>query len=750
MRFSAFLRKKISRRPVERRLRSQPARLRPELEALEDRLAPALAVTQFSFVQNPGADPNGPTGFIPAALTAGPNGNLWVAGTQNFANGSIQSRIGQVTPAGALTLFDFTPNVHPQQLIKGSDGNVWFTNDYFDPQSFHDTFAIDNITPAGAISAVASFPFSNSVAFPNANVGLNWLTAGPDGNLWFSETNQKTGAPTGPNGIGRITTAGVVTSFTLAPGIIPGQITTGPDGNLWFMEGDPNSPGSPIGVGKITPTGDITTFKITTPDFSPTGLLASGPDGNVWFTGSHPSNGTTVVGRITPAGAIKMFNVPASFRGSSITGGPDGNVWLVGKSPATGGSELARVTPAGVITVVGAAPAVGTGTITKGPDGNLWFTTGKKSIYRVSGLGNISQTKPAITSPARVIFPQGEFSTFQVTTTGSPVPSLSLIKGKLPAGVTFDAASGELSGVPADKTLGTYPLTFFAASPAGTVAQSFTLIVGSAPTIKSAASTTLVAGKPALFAITTSGFPAAKVTETGALPKGLALVIVPGAPAGITFLKGTLDPNSGGVYAITLKASNGVDPDATQNFTLTVNQAAKITSAAATKFTVGAAGTFNVTATGYPKPVLSEVGALPAGLTFDPGTGVLSGTPAAGTARVYTIVFQGSLAGNVVVKQNFTLTVNEAPAFTSADNTTFFVGVMGSFKVTATGFPAPTIAVTSALPKWLNYNAVTHVLSGKPPTTAVGNIKITIVASNGVGAKVTQNFTLNVSLAQMA
>ena len=66
-------------------------------------------------------------------------------------------------------------------------------------------------------------------------------------------------------------------------------------------------------------------------------------------------------------------------------------------------------------------------------------------------------------------------------------------------------------------------------------------------------------------------------------------------------------------------------------------QAPAITSAAATTFTRGALGTFTVTASGVPTPSLSETGTLPGGVTFNAATGVLSGTPAAGTGGTYSL-----------------------------------------------------------------------------------------------------------------
>src|SRR5206468_5072182 len=134
---------------------------------------------------------------------------------------------------------------------------------------------------------------------------------------------------------------------------------------------------------------------------------------------------------------------------------------------------------------------------------------------------------------------------------------------------------------------------------------------------------------------------------------------------------------TGGTYLVTFSASNGNLPNATQNFTLTVNEAPAVTSANNTTFAVGTAGTFTVTATGFPAPALSETGALPSGVTFNTSTGVLSGTPAAGTGGTYPITFTAANGVGTNATQSFTLTVNQAPAITSANNTTFTVGAAG-------------------------------------------------------------------------
>ncbi len=80
---------------------------------------------------------------------------------------------------------------------------------------------------------------------------------------------------------------------------------------------------------------------------------------------------------------------------------------------------------------------------------------------------------------------------------------------------------------------------------------------------------------------------------------------------------------------------------------------AAITSAATTTFTKGAASTFTVTATGKPKPKITESGKLPKGVKVK--SGVLSGTPTVtGTFHLTFTATNG--IGNPAV-QSFTLKV---------------------------------------------------------------------------------------------
>lgn len=88
----------------------------------------------------------------------------------------------------------------------------------------------------------------------------------------------------------RITPNGTITEFPLPDGgSNPNYITTGPNGNLWFTASGVNK------IGEMTPSGSITEFPVPTSNSDPRGIT-SGSDGNLWFT---EVNGNKI-GKITP------------------------------------------------------------------------------------------------------------------------------------------------------------------------------------------------------------------------------------------------------------------------------------------------------------------------------------------------------------------------------------------------------------------------------------------------------------------
>ncbi len=391
--------------------------------------------------------------------------------------------------------------------------------------------------------------------------------------------------------------------------------------------------------------------------------------------------------------------------------------------------------------------SVGTPTVTVAATG---FSVTQQETVTPSTL------PPTITSGSTATFAVGQSGTFVVQATGLPLPAL-IEQGTLPQGVTFtDNGNGTatLTGTPATGTGSVYAFTITAANSTGTAAQSFTLTVDQPLAFTSTSGTQFFVGEIGSFTVQTSGFPLAVLTESGALPGGVTFTDNGDGSAG---LDGTPAAGTVGTYPITISASNSAGSSTSQSFTLTVAQPLGFTSPNSTTFVIGSPGSFPVTTNIVPTPTLSETGNLPAGVTFGStvsGAGPrysISGTPSLlDTPGDYHVTFTAT-SGLRVFTQDFTLILDQAPAFSSASSATFTVAANGSFSVQSAGFPAPSLTETGALPSGVTFTAGngTATLSGTPAEGADGTYPITFTATNSVSS-VSPSFTLTVNQAPVA
>lgn len=234
-------------------------------------------------------------------------------------------------------------------------------------------------------------------------------------------------------------------------------------------------------------------------------------------------------------------------------------------------------------------------------------------------------------------------------------------------------------------------------------------------------------------------------------------------PTGLTFtdngngtatISGTpADTVEGGDYPFVITAT-GTAGTSAQAFGITIQTLPVITNLEDTiTFTEGVPGSWTATTTGWPTPVVWEVGTLPSGLTFtdtEEGYAYLAGTPAAGTAGTYTFAVHANGGFPQDGTKNFTLIVNASgtltgPAITSPNTATFVIGGVEPvvpFLVTSTGSPTPKLSISGTLPTGVTFTDNgngTATLAGTPFTT--GSYPLTISASNS-GGTVTQSFTL--------
>jgi len=107
---------------------------------------------------------------------------------------------------------------------------------------------------------------------------------------------------------------------------------------------------------------------------------------------------------------------------------------------------------------------------------------------------------------------------------------------------------------------------------------------------------------------------------------------------------------------------------------------------------------------------------------------------------------ESGLTNSAVSSASYTISV--APVFTSGNNSTFTVGIAGSFTATTTGTPTPSLSETGTLPSgvtFVNNGNGTATLTGTPAPGTAGTYSLTITANNGVGTPANQSFTLTVS-----
>ena len=257
------------------------------------------------------------------------------------------------------------------QLIRGSDGAMWFTETGFE---YGRGEVLGRITPTGGVTEKYVTP-------PGGSIG--GLARGPNAAVWFTASNSG-------GEIGRVTSEGEVKDWSVPTGTAPdrpavsepGPLIEGPDGNMWFIDWGTNSEGHSL-VGRVTPTGEIREFPLPQALYY-SGSLAAGPAGAIWI-GTTPGT----VYAVKPDGSTITYT-PPRITGNieGLAAGPEGNLWY------GNGSVLGRLTPTGEGTLF--AEPRNWGSPMLGPDGRLWFTAGKGFAALAPPLAPVLLAPPTI------------------------------------------------------------------------------------------------------------------------------------------------------------------------------------------------------------------------------------------------------------------------------------------------------------------------------------------------------------------
>jgi hypothetical protein len=313
--------------------------------------------------------------------------------------------------------------------------------------------------------------------------------------------------------------------------------------------------------------------------------------------------------------------------------------------------------------------------------------------------------------------------------------SYSVSAGVLPAGLSLNASTGVISGTPTAAATSAFTIRATDGNGAmGSRAYSVTVNAGIVVNPTSLPSAAVGASySQAVSATGGSGAYTFSVTS-GSLPAGLAL----NASTGL--ITGT--PSAAGTSNFTVTATDGNGATGSRSFTFSVNPSLVLNPATLPGGTVGTAYSQTMTATGgsgtYTYSVSS--GALPAGLSLNAATGLISGTPTSAAASTFTVTATDGTG--VASSRSYGVTINAAIVVSPASLPSGTVGTAyAQTSLASGGNGSYTYSISSgSLPAGLVLNAATGGISGTPTTAATSNF--TVMATDGLGATGSRAYTV--------
>jgi hypothetical protein len=456
--------------------------------------------------------------------------------------------------------------------------------------------------------------------------------------------------------------------------------------------------------------------------------------------------GLLSVGMLAAQGPLRITtsSLPAGVVGTpyqgiqlTATGGSGSYSWTWGGTPLPPGLQLSS---SGYLS---GTPRV-TGSYTVGVTvSDLSFSVSPASTSFTISITASGATPTVVTSLPQATLGQAYSQT--LVSGGAPPYTLTVTSGSLPAGLTFTASTGVLSGTPT--TGGTF---------------SFSVQVSDANKQSASGTVTLTVSGPALQITNpvgplfngTAGTPYTPTTfnATGGT-QPYTWSIVSGNSDGLTMsstgvLSGT--PQTDGSFSFTVQVTDAAGATASQPFSIVVNKPSL--SITAGSFPAGAVGaaynqtTAAATVTGGTPPYTWSLisGSVP-GLTFVPANVAFTGTPT--TPGTFNITLQVTDAAGLTATKGFTVTIGAAALTITGTrqlpNAT--LNVPYSQQLSATGGSAPYNWSANGLPKGLTINSSTGLISGTP--TAAGNFPIIVITVIDNALKTYQdNFSLSVNL----
>ena len=370
-------------------------------------------------------------------------------------------------------------------------------------------------------------------------------------------------------------------------------------------------------------------------------------------------------------------------------------------------------------------PATGavTGTPTTGGTSN--FTL--EATDGAGGTGTQAESvhvasAPAITSPALSGGEVGVAYAGAPSVGGGTTPyTWSLTSGSLPAGLTLDTATGAVTGTPTASGTSTFTLESTDAD-GQQATQSESVTIASDPSI---ATTAFPHGETGVSYASTPAVSGGTAPDTwslssGSLPAGLILNTATGAITGT--------PTTGVTSPFTLEVTDADGQHAIRAESISVAEVLTLTSGSLVDGEVGVPYAVTPTVQFGLGPFAWSVtgGGLPTGLTLDPATGAVSGTPTASGTYHFTLIVTDS--GQVSSTQVEAVTIAAAPTAMGGGTLNADVGVAVGDQLSTRGGTGPYVwsVASGTMPPGVVLSP-TGSISGVPadPGTFTVNVMVT-------------------------
>jgi hypothetical protein len=313
--------------------------------------------------------------------------------------------------------------------------------------------------------------------------------------------------------------------------------------------------------------------------------------------------------------------------------------------------------------------------------------------------------------------------------------------GNLPPGLTLDGVFGRISGTPTASGTFTFEL-MVTDNNSNTATGTLSITVGGNIVITPATLPNAAAGTAYSQTLTATGgqSPYGWAVTSGSLPVGLTL----GATTGV--ISGT--PTLPGSATFTVTVTDSTRITGTAVFTLVVSGPVTITTTSLPDGTIGTAYSQTLAATGGTTPYSWAVttGTLPAGLTLNATTGVISGTPTAAATSSFTVTVTDG--GRNTAHQALSITTATPLTVTPTTLPAAVVGTAYTQKFTAAGGKSPyTFALTGTLPTGFTFTASTATISGTAAAAESGSFTLTVTDASA--RTVTLSLTLTAAVAPL-